>query len=82
MRNQSHLVEITFSNWIAAALADVPIALVTLVDENRQWFKSCHGAAVNETSRETAFCAHVVASREIMLVPDALGVLQHVEISR
>ncbi len=55
---------------VAAALADVPIALVSLVDAERQWFKSCIGLDVNETSRELAFCAHVVVSRQPMIVPD------------
>lgn len=55
---------------VAAALADVPIALVSLVDEDRQWFKSCVGLGVSETSRELAFCAHVAVSRKPMIVPD------------
>jgi len=55
---------------LAAALFDVPVALVSLVDENRQWFKSCHGLSANETSRDISFCAHVVHSREPMIVPD------------
>ena len=55
---------------LAAALFDVPVALVSLVDENRQWFKSCHGLSVRETSRDISFCAHVVHSREPMIVPD------------
>ena len=55
---------------VAAALADVPIALVTLVDEHRQWFKSCVGLGVSETSRELAFCAHVTVSRKPLIVPD------------
>ncbi len=55
---------------VAAALADVPIALVTLVDEHRQWFKSCLGLGVSETSRELAFCAHVTVSHKPMIVPD------------
>lgn len=55
---------------IAAALADAPIALVSLVDEDRQWFKSCLGLGANETPRELAFCAHVVVSRKPMIVPD------------
>ena len=57
---------------VAAALADVPIALVSLVDEHRQWFKSCVGLGVNETSRELAFCAHVALSRKPMIVSDTL----------
>jgi phosphoribosyl 1,2-cyclic phosphodiesterase/DNA-binding response OmpR family regulator len=57
---------------LAAALFNVPIALVSLVDENRQWFKSCLGLTAQETSRDTSFCAHVVYSREPMIVADAL----------
>ena len=57
---------------IAAALAEVPIALVSLVDLERQWFKSCQGLDVTETSRELAFCAHVVFSRKPMIVKDTL----------
>ncbi len=57
---------------LAAALFDVPIALVSLVDKDRQWFKSCHGISATETSREASFCAHVVYNREAMLVPDTL----------
>ena len=57
---------------LAAAVFDVPIALVTLVDRDRQWFKSCYGTNAKETSREASFCAHVVYNREMMLVTDAL----------
>jgi DNA-binding response OmpR family regulator len=56
---------------LAAALFDVPMALVSLVDENRQWFKSCLGLSATETPRDAAFCAHVVYSREPMIVADA-----------
>jgi phosphoribosyl 1,2-cyclic phosphodiesterase/CheY-like chemotaxis protein len=56
---------------IAAALFDVPMAVISLVDENRQWFKSCAGSNAKETSRDAAFCAHVVYNREPMIVPDA-----------
>ncbi len=55
---------------IAAALADVPIALVSLVDRDRQWFKSCHGLSTSETPRDDAFCAHVVHRRSLMIVSD------------
>jgi DNA-binding response OmpR family regulator len=55
---------------LAAALFDVPVVLVSLVDENRQWFKSRHGLSEKETSRDIAFCAHVVYSREPMIVSD------------
>jgi CheY-like chemotaxis protein len=56
---------------LAAALFNVPIALVSLVDEDRQWFKSCYGLDAKETPRDAAFCAHVVYDREPIIVPDA-----------
>lgn len=58
---------------IAAALFDVPVALVTLVDEDRQWFKSCVGTQECETSREVSFCAHALRCHDVMVVPDALA---------
>jgi GAF domain-containing protein len=57
---------------IAAGLFDVSIALVSLVDRDRQWFKSRHGLEVGETPREAAFCAHAILGREVLQVPDAL----------
>jgi len=58
---------------IAAALFDVPIALVSLVDGDRQWFKSRRGLDASETDRDRAFCAHAILSNEVMQVPDALA---------
>ncbi len=58
---------------IAAATFDVPIALVSLVDRDRQWFKSCLGLEERETSREAAFCAHAVQQRADVVVPDTLA---------
>jgi DNA-binding response OmpR family regulator/phosphoribosyl 1,2-cyclic phosphodiesterase len=57
---------------LAAAVFDVPIALVSLIDKDRQWFKSCYGLNATETPREASFCAHVVYHRETMLVSDTL----------
>ena len=57
---------------LAQRLFDVPIALVSLVDTDRQWFKSCQGLGGRETSRETAFCAHAILAPEPLVVPDAL----------
>ncbi len=56
---------------LARRLFDVPIALVSLVDSDRQWFKSCQGMAATETSRDVSFCAHAILSDQILMVPDA-----------
>ena len=57
---------------IAAAAFDVPIALVTLVDQDRQWFKSRIGLNVEETPRDQAFCAHTILDTKVMIVRDTL----------
>lgn len=56
---------------LAAHLFEVPTALVSLVDSDRQWFKARTGCDLTETSRDVAFCAHAVAARELLVVPDA-----------
>ncbi len=58
---------------IAAALFDTPIALVSLVDSDRQWFKSRFGLEATEIPRDMSFCAHAVVGAEVLQVPDALG---------
>ncbi len=57
---------------IAAELFDVPVALVSLIDRDRQWFKSNHGLEVAETPRDSAFCAHTILDREVLQVADTL----------
>jgi diguanylate cyclase (GGDEF)-like protein len=56
---------------MAKRLFSVPIAQVTLVDSERQWFKSSFGVDDRETSRDVSFCAHAILGDDIMLVPDA-----------
>jgi diguanylate cyclase (GGDEF)-like protein len=53
---------------LAKKLFDVPIALVSLVDENRQWFKSAIGLDVKETSREISFCGHTIQNNQTFIV--------------
>ena len=56
---------------LAAQTLDMPIALVSLVDRDRQWFKAKVGISVCETSRDVSFCAHAILQRGVMVVPDA-----------
>lgn len=58
---------------IAAFICNTPISLVSLIDKDRQWFKSNKGLGVSETPREQAFCAHALNNpKEIMIVEDSL----------
>ncbi len=56
---------------LVADLFDAPIALISLVDDCRQWFKSAHGLEVSETPRDVSFCRYVVENEQPLVVPDA-----------
>jgi PAS domain S-box-containing protein len=56
---------------LAAEVCNVPIALITLIDAHRQWFKSKVGLDISETPREIAFCNFTISDREFFEVPDA-----------
>src|SRR3546814_1566966 len=62
-----------FDRWtkLVADLFDGPIALVSLIDDRRQWFKSAHVLDVSETPREISCCQYAIAAEKPLIVPDA-----------
>ena len=56
---------------LAAKICGAPIALITLVDEDRQWFKARIGTTINETGRDISFCAHAILQKDLLIIPDA-----------
>jgi signal transduction histidine kinase len=65
-------VEFEELTLLASQICQTPVALISLIDDKRQWFKSIIGVDVTETPREQAFCAHtIVEAEDIMIISDA-----------
>jgi GAF domain-containing protein len=56
---------------LAAVICEAPIALISMVDEHRQWFKSRFGTTLEETSRDVSFCAYAITQPDLFIIPDA-----------
>ncbi len=55
---------------LAAQICNCPVSLITLIDKNRQWFKSKQGVDITETNRDASFCSHAILNTDVMIVED------------
>ena len=62
---------------LAARLCETPFAAVTLVDDDREWFKSLHGLEIDQSARSASFCSDVVADGQILAVPDTTASVRY-----
>ena len=56
---------------LAAKICNCPISLISLMDKDRQWFKSKQGIEISQTNREASFCSHTILQKDILIIPDA-----------
>ncbi|OHX12559.1 hypothetical protein BI347_02860 [Chromobacterium sphagni] len=56
---------------VTKRLFDIPIVLISLVDENSQWFKSCIGLPMREIDRDVSFCSYAILGDQLFIIPDA-----------
>ena len=59
--------------YLAKQICNTPVSLISLVDKDRQWFKSCFGLDAQQTPREQAFCAYTILSSEPFVVTDSIN---------
>jgi GAF domain-containing protein len=67
--------EVEFDTLVSLAsyITGTPVAMISLVDSDRQWFKAKIGTAVSETARDVAFCAHAICQSDLFVVSDAMA---------
>ena len=58
--------------WLVSHICKTPVAYISIIDKDRQWFKSKIGIEAAQTPRDISFCAHAILEKHVLLVPDAM----------